>query len=90
MATKTSYRRVDKARVDEKLREFGAANKCPVSGHSDWTIIDDFVSVVPWNRNFVFDNTYPAVMLGCNGCGYMALFSATVLGLVDPYDEETE
>ena len=86
MATKVSYRKVNKSRIEEKLHEFGAMNKCPVSGHSQWSIADEFVTVVPWsgkNRNFVFNNTYPAVMLACNGCGYMALFSAVVLGLVD-------
>ena len=90
MATKVSYRKVNKSLIEEKLHEFGVTNKCPVSGHNLWSIADEFVSVVPWsgkNRNFLFNNTYPAVILACNGCGYMALFSAIVLGLVSP-DEE--
>ena len=90
MATKVSYRKVNKSLIEEKLHEFGAMNKCPVSGHRLWSIADEFVSVVPWsgkNRNFLFNNTYPAVMLACNGCGYMALFSAIILGLVSPGEE---
>ena len=87
MATILSQRKLDPQKIEEKLRQFGATNKCPVSGHSDWTLVDEFVSVVPWDKKFIFNNSYPAVMLGCNGCGYMALFSAIVLGLVSP-DEE--
>lgn len=46
--------------------------------------MEEFVTVVPWEDGFTFSGTYPAVMLACNGCGYMALFSAIVLGLVEP------
>ena len=86
MATILSQRKLDPMKIQEKLREFGATNKCPISGHTEWSIADEFVTVVPWDekkRNIVFNNSYPAVMLACNGCGYMALFSAVVLGLVD-------
>lgn len=91
MATTVSYRKLDKAIIEDKLREFGATNKCPISGHNSWTIADEFVTVVPWsgkNRNFIFSSTFPAVMLACNGCGYMALFSALKLGLVEQYEED--
>lgn len=84
MATKESHRAIDRDQIEKKLREFGAANKCPISGHAEWTIVEEFVSVVPWEDGFKFGGTYPAVMLACNGCGYMALFSAIVLGLVEP------
>ena len=83
MATKESQRVIDKDRIEQKLREFGAANKCPISGHAEWTIVEEFVSVVPWENKFNFSGSYPAVMLACNGCGYLALFSAIILGLVD-------
>ena len=93
MATILSQRKLDPKKIEEKLRQFGSDNKCPISGHYSWAIADEFVSVVPWsgkNRNFLFNNTYPAVMLACNGCGYMALFSAMKLGLVDLHEEDAD
>ena len=89
MATTVSYRKLDKAIIEDRLRN-RSYHRCPVSGHSQWSIADEFVSVVPWsgkNRNFIFNNTYPAVMLACNGCGYIALFSAVMLGLVERSEE---
>ena len=68
MATILSQRKLDPKKIEEKLRQFGSDNKCPISGHYSWAIADEFVSVVPWsgkNRNFLFNNTYPAVMLAC-------------------------
>ena len=89
MATIMSHSKLNAEQVEEKLREFGFTTKCPVSGHSSWTLVDEFVTVVPWSkkRGFVFNNTIPAVMLACNECGYMALFSAVKLGIVDPNEE---
>ena len=90
MATIMSQRKLDAQQVEEKLREFGFTTKCPVSGHSSWTLVDDFVTVVQWNKQIVFKNTYPAVMLACNECGYMALFSAIKLGLVNPNEDDAD
>lgn len=70
--------------VKEALAEVLINLECPFSGHQTWTIVDQFVTVVPWSDRIVFNNAYPAVMLVCNECGYMALFSAIKLGLVAP------
>ena len=93
MVTILSQRKLDPKKIEGKLRELGATTKCPVSGHSEWTLADEFVTVVPWDekkRNTVFNNSYPAVMLACNGCGYMALFSAIKLGLVNLEEESAD
>ena len=87
MATKLTQRKVTSEEVRERLRDFGFTIKCPVSGHSSWTLVNDFVTVVQWEDKVIFNNSYPAVMLACDGCGYMALFSAIKLGLVEPDKE---
>lgn len=93
MSTAISNQKVDPERVNKKLREFGVTNKCPMSGHSDWTLVNEFVTVVPYKdseRRITFDPAIPAVMLACRGCGYMALFSAIKLGLVERHEEEVD
>ena len=90
MATKLSQLELSEKQIEEKLRQTGVTLTCPVSGHSQWTIVNDFVSVIPWDGKYIFNNSYPAIMLGCKGCGYMALFSAVVLGLVNPDEESSD
>ena len=90
MPTAISEHKLDPESVKEKLREFGFANKCPMSGHTEWSLASEFVTVVPYKdkeKNIIFNPAFPAVMLACNGCGYMALFSAIILGLVDRHEE---
>lgn len=88
MTTKTAWRKLDLKRVEKALDEKLTNFKCPFSGHNNWTIVEEFVTVVPLkNQGIVIGTSYPAVMLACTGCGYMALFSAKILGL---YDEEDE
>ena len=93
MATALSEETFDQERVKEKLLEFGVTNKCPMSGHNEWSLADEFVTVVPYkskNRNFAFNKAFPAVMISCGACGYMALFSAIKLGLVEHHDEDID
>ena len=93
MTTPLSQLELDQENIKRKLLEFGVSNKCPVSGHNDWTLVKEFVSVVSWNgenKSFTFNSAYPAVMLACGGCGYMALFSAVKLGLVNRNGEGTD
>ena len=47
MATALSEQTFDQERVKEKLLEFGVTNKCPMSGHNEWSLADEFVTVVP-------------------------------------------
>lgn len=90
MVTKTAARRkLDLKRVEKALEETLTSFVCPFSGHSSWTIAEEFVTVVPLkNRGIVIGNSYPAVMLACTGCGYMALFSAKILGLYEEDEDE--
>ena len=90
MVTKTAARRkLDLERVEKALEETLTSFVCPFSGHSSWTIAEELVTVVPLkNRGIVIGNSYPAVMIACAGCGYMALFSAKILGLYDEEDED--
>lgn len=87
MVTKTAARRkLDLKQVEKTLDETLTNFVCPFSGHNTWTIAKELVTVVPHKSHaLVMGNSYPAVMIACTGCGYMALFSAKILGL---YDEE--
>lgn len=88
--------KLDVQEVEEALRKVWTNYECPFSGHQSWTIVDELVKLTPYETSFtvsnehrmVVSNVYPAVMLVCNGCGYMALFSAVALGLIEKYDVE--
>ena len=82
--TLTQTKKIDTKQVEEALDEVLSNFKCPFSGHRSWAIVDELVTITPWIEGIVPDHSYPAVMLACNGCGYVALFSAIKLGLVSP------
>ena len=72
--------------LKDKFRDW----KCPYSGHTEWTLVPEFVEFGPFYggsmvvRRNVYPtvmNVYPAVMIVCSGCGHLAFFSSVVLGL---------
>ena len=71
-------------KAEEALRKFWLNPKCPFSGHNEWTLVEDYVEVRPYFQGSlaVGGTVYPAVMVICNGCGYMAMFSGIRLGLL--------
>ena len=91
MATTVIQRASMKIDVDETakvLERVGATARCPYAGndteHRGWGLADEFVAIVPYNdaRGIILHQSYPAVMLACETCGHMALFSAIKLGLI--------
>ena len=93
MATTTMRRlgtKIDVDKMAEVLERVGATTKCPFAGddenHGNWSFAEEFVTIVPYNTNrgaVLAGNSYPAVMIACNGCGYTALFNAVMLGILD-------
>jgi hypothetical protein len=86
MSTFEVSKKVDVEKAKQALLRVWEKNTaCPFSGHRDWGIAEEFVEIKPPSSPAYFPgggNTYPAVLVYCNGCGYMALFSAVVLGLI--------
>lgn len=78
-----TLKQIDVQEVQDALNRVWSTGKCPFSGHEDWTIVSELVEIKPFQRGglTIGGNVYPAVMVACNGCGYIALFSAVVLGL---------
>ena len=96
MATTLTQRhdaKIDMDRVTDALQKVGATAKCPYAGddsnHRGWGLADEFVAIVPYNnvRGIGLHQSYPAVLLACEACGHMALFSAIQLGLISPDGE---
>ena len=65
--------------LKDKFRDW----KCPYSGHTEWTLVPEFVEFRPFYGGPMVGrgNVYPAVMIVCSGCGHLAFFSSVVLGL---------
>lgn len=89
MTTKVAPQKLDLNRVVKAIKDKGVSAKCPFSGHESWSLVDELVTAIPLkNHGIVLGNSYPAIMLVCTGCGYMALFSAKVLGLYSEDEAE--
>ena len=81
---------VDRERAKALLEErWGKPARCPFSGHTDWGMAEDFVELRPYQGGGlgVGGGVYPGVLVVCNGCGYMAMFSAVALGLLSTKGE---
>ena len=76
--------KLDVAKAQDALRDLWKDPRCPFSGHNQWTVARDYVELRPYfgGSMVVGGTVYPGVMVVCNGCGYMALFSAVKLGLL--------
>jgi len=84
--------KVDAEKARQALASVWKTPRCPFSGHNEWTLVEDFVELRPYFRGSlaVGGPVYPAVMAICNGCGYMALFSAVKLGLLGREEKDDE
>ena len=79
-------KKLDSLDIEKRIEKLWKTPECPFSGHNERTIVDQFVEVKPFSETpamVIGGGVYPAVMFVCRGCGYMALFSAMVLGLLD-------
>jgi hypothetical protein len=55
---------------------------CPMCGHFDWTLADDFVMLSVRAPVFFQEGSeLPCVAMVCTTCGYTRLHNAIVLGL---------
>ena len=74
----------DSAKVEQALRKVWRNARCPFSGDNNWTLVQDYVEVRPYQEGALVlgGPIYPAVMVVCNTCGYMATFNAIKLGLL--------
>jgi hypothetical protein len=74
----------DPAKVEQALRKVWRNAHCPFSGDNNWTLVQDYVEVRPYQEGSLVlgGPIYPAVMVVCNTCGYMATFNAIRLGLL--------
>lgn len=87
----TEVQKVDTEKAQALLEElWGKPAVCPFSGHTDWSMAEYIVEVRPFLRGGLDleKGAYPGVLVACEGCGYMVMFSAVRLGLVSEVEEE--
>lgn len=80
----TSRLEFDREKVVATLSERWGQGHCPF-GHDQWDLVPNFVEVRPYHGGGMVigsGGVYPAVMVICQTCGYMAMFSAVKLGLL--------
>ena len=86
------YEHFDSAKVEKTLRKVWKDASCPFSGDNNWTLVQEYVEIRPYcgqGSMLLGGAIYPAVMVVCNTCGYMATFNAIRLGLLSE-EEATE
>lgn len=72
--------------VDWLQRKWTGSQACPVCGTNNWTVADHLVSppiTGVGGGTFLGGPSYPHVMLISNECGYVMMFNAIILGIVE-------
>jgi hypothetical protein len=72
-------RSVDATQVNAALDAKGIPPKCPVCGEVGFGIANRLALVTPDERPRSLDNSFEAVCMTCNYCGWVRLHAASVL-----------
>jgi len=75
---------------DYLVKNWPSPRTCPISGHTDWTIVDHLISPAVYTQGgmqVVGGSAYPQVMVVCQGCGYTVYFNAVKMGIVPPLEQ---
>ena len=69
-------------------------DRCPVSGGTNWIILDHLVHPPPYanaGRGMNLGGPkYPQVMVACKDCGYTMYFNAVLIGIASEEKQEAD